>query len=124
MLAPRLFVTGSSGGGGTPLPLISSLATSDYVNMSCLNQWRVQVDWTIDDPDNTNYKLKLVVNSTTLDDNLNCATGSYIYSTGQVGDTSLFDYDLSLTFTLQVIRRSDSVVMSSEEFSSFAKADS
>ncbi len=96
---------------GTPPPSISTLTATDERNISCLQSWRVTVGWTIVNADNGLYKLKLMLGETTLDGNLNNATGSYLYNTGQLGDGSLFDTELALSFTLQVLRRSDDLVL-------------
>lgn len=114
MLVPRMLVS-TAVGGGPPVPSISSLTTTDQRNISCFQTWRVTVAWTILNPDNTNYKLKLVVGTTVLSDTLNNASGNWLYDTAQIGDSSLFDHELNLTFTLQVVRRSDNLVVASSD---------
>lgn len=114
MLVPRMLVSVAAG-GGTPVPSISALTATDEREISCLNTWRVTVAWTILNADNTNYKLKLVEGSTVLSDTLDNASGNYLYNTGQLGDPLLFEHELALTFTLQVVRRSDNVIVASSD---------
>lgn len=114
MLVPRMLVQASL--GGTPVPSISSLTTADERVGNCFQTWRVNVSWTILNPDNAAYKLKLVVGSTVLSDTLDCASATYgPYNSELIGDTTMFDNELVLTFTLQVLRRSDNAVMASAD---------
>jgi hypothetical protein len=121
MLVPRMLVSAVPASGSTSS--ISSVTAYTSTTMSCIDEWKVTVDWVIANPDNSLYSLELLLeqpSTTTLLTNQTCASGTYVYSTGVSADP--WDgsgappiTSTSVQFRLRLVRRSDSAVIESSD---------
>lgn len=94
---------------GIAVPTISSFTLGSPTKASGCVAIQMSGNWTVLSPDNTAYKL--VIQETGVEYICASAAGASVYdvNTYQDGSTST----IAPTLTLQVVRRSDSVVMSS-----------
>lgn len=104
-----LIVSGSTGGGFVPTIESFTLALPSK-NSGCSPVAMVGA-WVLNNPDNTSYKLRILETG----DEFPCETtfGTVVYTDESYEDG--LSGTVQPTLTLQVVRRSDSVVMSSAQ---------
>lgn len=108
------------GGGPPPAPTVATATTSIGTYCACGVSVVFATAWTMNNPDNTNYKTTVDRNDGTgfvawLTDEPNVASDSENYDTGVQGDPAFSDQQPQITIRVKVIRRSDSQVMDSKD---------
>lgn len=116
MLVPRMLVFGAPG-GASPVSSITGVTATTTRQMTCtptFYTWQVTAGWTIADANDADYSLSLLLlqpSSTTILTNQTCASGTHVYDTGTTGDTTGLTNTGNVQFRLQLVRRSDLVVI-------------
>jgi hypothetical protein len=97
------------------VPTLDSVSASTNTAPDCGVNWLIDVFWNLTGVNDTEYYVRVscVETATLIWDDLSTADGADTHDTGVVGDSGFTGYPYDRTYEVELVRRSDSVVIDS-----------
>lgn len=112
-----MFTTGILGIGGLSAisPTISSAIATQERAIDCGQTWRINIQYITANPDDVNFKVRIKDKlGNVIFDDLTTSSSIELYDTGESADALGTGFFHSAEFTVEIVRKSDSVVTDDE----------
>lgn len=105
-------------GGGSvaaPGPVLTAVSNVENQAIDCGVPWELSVGWTLDFTDDVAYEIAIVntITGVPVATGLLTSLGGFLVNTGEVGDPLFTGTFHNAQYTVQVVRKADSVVTDS-----------